>query len=173
MTVIVSNFGNMSVISFYFIHSLFTIIACNRSWNVVYIWNVIPSSFGLAGWPLTRMNVVFEISYTLFCSGDCITSRFRRPYPIWPLLHLIPWHRSTQAFTVLRNCTYVVSGNLNARNFAVRRSPSIVSKFSNKYGSTEHLFDRKISIDWNVLSGIALVSWCFTAQIQLQMSSNS
>lgn len=31
------------------------------------------------------------------------------------------------------------SGNLNARNLARRTSPSVVKKFSNKNGSTEHL----------------------------------
>lgn len=52
---------------------------------------------------------------------------------------LTPLHLSKQTLTVPLNCTYVDSGNLNALNLAVRKSPSTVLKFSNRYGSTEQL----------------------------------
>ena len=113
---------------------------------------------------VTLINVVIEISYTLFGSTDAAIPRFFRPYPICPLLHWTPVHLSKQTFTVPRNCTYVDSGNLNARNLATKKSPSTVLKLSNKYGSTEHLFYEDEKSVWNYL--FQLVSrWTYPLKI--------
>jgi len=63
---------------------------------------------------------------------------------------LTPLHLSKQTLTVPLNCTYVDSGNLNALNLAVKKSPSTVLKFSNKYGSTEQLRVKKKPSKYNI-----------------------
>ena len=52
---------------------------------------------------------------------------------------LTPVHLSRQTLTTPLKRTKLLSGNLKALNLARKRSPSSVKKFSNKYGSTEHL----------------------------------
>ena len=52
---------------------------------------------------------------------------------------LTPGHVSKHTFTTPSKRTKLLSGNLNALNFARIRFPSSVRKFSNKYGSIVHL----------------------------------
>jgi len=82
---------------------------------------------------------------------------------------LTPLHLSKQTLTVPLNCTYVDSGNLNALNLAVKKSPSTVLKFSNRYGSTEQLQVKYIYVHISILYLNMQINWRCRSAVPIQL----